>query len=293
MIETEEYLLPGNAACQGCPASMCLRVVLKALEGKAVLVVPASCSSVIMGAYPNSALKVPVFNTAFASAAATATGIRAGMDFYGEKGEVVVWAGDGGTYDIGLQSMSGAAERGENIIYICYNNEMYSNTGVQRSGATPFGAWTNTTVRGKREHRKDVTEILIAHNVPYIATASAGYLYDLYSKVRRARGVRGFRYIEILAPCPHGWRFPMEKTVEMGKMAVETGLWVLYEVIDGKLNFTGLSKAIAVGKKKMRDVRDYLKAQERFSHLTEIEIKEIEKYRDKRWKVLRKWTNES
>lgn len=201
MIESE-YLLPGSAACHGCPAAMCLRVVLRALEGKAVVVVPASCSSVIMGVYPHSALNVPVFNSAFAASAAVAAGIRAGLDFYGEEGEVVVWAGDGGTYDIGLQSLSGAAERGEDILYICYNNEMYSNTGVQRSGATPYGAWTTTTVGGKREHRKDVAEILMAHNVPYIATASAGFLNDLYKKVRKAREIKGFRYIEILAPCP-------------------------------------------------------------------------------------------
>ncbi len=286
MIEIEEYILPGNAACQGCPSTMCLRIVLKALKGKAVLVVPASCTSVYMGAYPNTAIKVPVFNCAFASAAATATGIKAALDFYNEDCEVVVWAGDGGTYDIGLQALSGAAERGENVIYICYNNEMYSNTGIQRSGATPYGAWTNTTVSGKREHRKDISEILLSHNIPYLATASAGYLRDLYKKVKRALKFEGFRYIEILAPCPPGWKFPMNKTVEIGKLAVESGMWILYEAINGRIRLTGISKLIAEGKKKMRDLRDYLKAQGRFANISEEDLAEIERYRNKRWKKL-------
>ncbi len=288
MIETEEYILPGNAACQGCSSLMCLRIVLKALRGKAALVIPASCTSVYMGPYPYTAIKVPVFNCAFASAASTATGLRAAFDFYEEDGEVVVWAGDGGTYDIGLQALSGAAERGENIIYICYNNEMYSNTGVQRSGATPYGAWTNTTIKGKKEHRKDIPEILLSHGIPYLATASSGYLRDLYKKVKKALEFEGFRYIEILTPCPSGWKFPMNKTVEIGKLAVETGLWILYEAEYGKIRFTGISKAIAEGKKEMRNIRDYLKAQGRFANLSEDDIAEIERHRDLRWEILKR-----
>jgi pyruvate ferredoxin oxidoreductase beta subunit len=291
-IEAEEFLLPGNAACQGCPSTMCLRVVLKALGKETVLVIPASCTSVYMGPFPHSAIKVPVFNSAFAAAAATASGIRAALDIYNEDGQVVVWAGDGGTYDIGLQSLSGAAERGENILYICYNNEIYSNTGIQRSGATPYGAWTTTTVGGKREHRKDVAEILLAHNVSYLATASAGYLRDLYKKVRRAREIEGFRYIEILAPCPPGWRFPMDKTVEVGRLAVETGMWILYEAVEGEVKFTGVSKLIAEGKRELRDVREYLRIQGRFRNLSEEDIAEIERYNNERWERLKKQSEE-
>ncbi|AGK60886.1 Pyruvate:ferredoxin oxidoreductase-related 2-oxoacid:ferredoxin oxidoreductase, beta subunit [Archaeoglobus sulfaticallidus PM70-1] len=284
-------LLPGTAACQGCPSTMCLRTVLEALD-KAVLVVPASCTSVYMGAYPHSAINIPVFNCTFASAASTATGIKGALEFKGIDAEVVVWAGDGGTYDIGLQALSGAAERNEDILYICYNNEIYSNTGIQRSGATPYGAWTNTTVSGKREHRKDVAEILITHDVPYVATASAGYLRDLYSKVRKARKIKGFRYIEILAPCPPGWRFPMDRTVEVGRLAVETGMWILYEHIHGEFRFTGLSRSIVEGKRKLRDLRDYLRIQGRFSNLSDEEIDEIEKFTQKKWEKLKKLHHE-
>ncbi|WP_202320318.1 3-methyl-2-oxobutanoate dehydrogenase subunit beta [Archaeoglobus neptunius] len=285
-IEREEFLLPGNAACHGCPSSMALRTVLKALGGKAILVVPACCTSVYMGPYPNSAIRIPVFNTAFAAAAATASGIRASLEMQGDDTVVVVWAGDGGTYDIGLQALSGAAERNEDIIYICYNNEIYSNTGIQRSSATPYGAWTTTTWKGKKEHRKDVAEILLTHNVPYVSTASIGYLGDLYEKVRKAREIRGFRYIEIHAPCPPGWRFPMNRTVHIARLAVETGMWILFEYSEGRFSFTGASDLIAKGKKKMKDVQEYLSSQGRFSGLTESEIREIKKYINDRWNRL-------
>ncbi len=285
-MEREEYVLPGNTSCHGCPSTVALRTVLKALEGNVVLVVPACCTSVYMGPFPNSAIKVPVFNTAFASAAATASGIKASFELQGKDTEVVVWAGDGGTYDIGLQALSGAAERGEDIIFICYNNEMYSNTGIQRSGATPYGAWTTTTWKGKREHKKDVSELMLAHGIPYVATASVGYLRDLYEKVKRARKIRGFRYIEILAPCPPGWRFPMDKTIQMGKLAVESGMWILFESIEGEFRFTGVSKSIAEGRRKMKDLEEYLLSQGRFSHLTAEEIDEIRKYVVKKWEKL-------
>jgi pyruvate ferredoxin oxidoreductase beta subunit len=285
-IEQEEFLLAGTSACHGCPSSMCLRIVLKALGKRTVLVVPACCTSVYMGPFPNSAIKVPVFNTAFASAAATASGIKASLEMQEIEGEVVVWAGDGGTYDIGLQALSGAAERGDDIIFICYNNEIYSNTGIQRSGATPFGAWTTTTWTGKKEHKKDVAELMLAHGIPYVATASTGYLKDLYEKVKKAKKIKGFRYIEILAPCPPGWRFPMDKTVMMGRLAVETGMWILFESVNGKTRLTGVSNQIALGRRKMKDVREYIKLQGRFDHLDENEIAEIENYIERKWRRL-------
>lgn len=283
-LPEEEFLLPGNAACHGCSSTLCLRVVLKALGKRTVLVIPASCSSVYQGMFPKSAIAVPVINTAFASAAATASGVKAALLERGVDADVVVWAGDGGTYDIGLQSLSGAAERGEDMIYICYNNEMYSNTGVQRSGATPYGAWTSTTLSGKREHRKDVAEIMISHGASYVATASAGYLLDLYKKVRRARKISGFRYIEILTPCPPGWKFPMSKSVEIAKLAVETGMWILYEYEEGKIKLTGVSKAIAEGKRRRKRVEEYLFSQGRFSHLSSEDVFEIERWIEDRWR---------
>ncbi len=283
-ISQEEYLLEGNSACHGCGSSMALRIVLKALGKRTVLVVPASCTSVYQGMYPNSALAVPVVNSAFACSAAVASGLKASLDHHGIDANVVVWAGDGGTYDIGLQALSGAAERNEDIIYICYNNEMYSNTGIQRSSATPYGAWTTTTVKGKKEHRKDVAELMMAHGIPYVATASVGYLDDLYRKIRKAKEINGFRYIEILTPCPPGWKYPMDRTVQLGKLAVETGMWILYEWENGILKLNGISRAIAEGRKKMRDVKDYLILQGRFSHLSDVQIDKIRSYISEKWK---------
>ncbi len=282
-IPAEELLLPGNAACHGCGSSMCLRTVLKALGKNVVLVVPASCTSVYQGMFPRSAIDVPVFNTVFAASASTASGIKASLEARGIDATVVVWAGDGGTYDIGLQALSAAAERNEDIIYICYNNEMYSNTGVQRSGATPYGAWTTTTQGGKREHRKDVAELMMSHGVPYVATASAGYLTDLYAKVRKAKRKRGFRYIEILTPCPPGWKFPASRTVEIGRLAVETGMWLLYECEYGEIRLTGVSRAIAEGKTEMKDLEEYLLAQGRFSQLSRNDMEKIREYVRSRW----------
>jgi len=234
----EEYVLPGNAACPGCPSTMGLRTVLKALGKKTILTIPACCTAVIQSWYPYTSFNVPTLNIAFEAAASAASGIAAALKKLGEEDiNVVVWAGDGGTYDIGLQALSGAIERQTNFLYICYNNQIYSNTGIQRSGATPYAAWTTTTVKGKKEFRKDIGEIIIAHHVPYAATACVSYPEDLYNKVKKTMGIRGPKYIEILAPCPPGWRFSMDKTVEMGKLAVETGAWILYEYENGKLSF--------------------------------------------------------
>lgn len=287
-VPAEEFLLPGNAACHGCGSSMCLRTVLKALGKNTVLVVPASCTSVYQGMFPGSAIDVPVFNTVFAASASTASGIRASLEMKGIDATVVVWAGDGGTYDIGLQALSAAAERNEDMIYICYNNEMYSNTGVQRSGATPYGAWTTTTQGGKKEHRKDVAELMVSHEIPYVATASAGYLTDLYRKVRKAKRKSGFRYVEILTPCPPGWKFPASRTVEIGRLAVKSGMWILYEYEDGEFRLTGVSRAIAEGKREMADVEDYLLSQGRFSHLSRNDLEKIREHVRNRWMKIEK-----
>ncbi|RLE63019.1 MAG: pyruvate synthase subunit beta [Thermoprotei archaeon] len=287
-LSREEYLLPGNASCPGCPASLGLRLLGKALGKNMILVVPASCTSIIQGPYPKTSIKLPLINVIFASSAATASGIAAALEILGKKGvHVVCWSGDGGTVDIGLQALSGAAERGDNILYICYDNEAYMNTGIQRSGSTPYGAWTTTTVLGKRRHKKNLPMMMVVHDVPYVATASIGYPLDFIEKIRKAARYKGFKYIHLLAPCPVGWRFPPSKTIEIGRLAVLTGMWPLYEVERGKFRLTGVSRSL-LDKSKRSPIVEYIKIQGRFSHISEEEIRILEEYVDKLWEDIRK-----
>ncbi len=272
-LDRKEHWLPGHSACSGCPASLGLRMLGKALRGNFILVVPACCTTVIQGIYPCTPSQVPLLNIAFAATAATASGLKAALELRGVNVPVVAWAGDGGTVDIGLQSLSGAAERNEDILYICYDNEAYQNTGIQRSGATPYGAWTTTTPLGKRERRKDAPWIVAAHKVPYVATASVAYPLDFVEKVQKAAAKKGFKYIHLHAPCPTGWRFPPSKTIEVGRLAVETGMWILYEIEDGVFKLTGRSKAL-LDPSKRKPVEEYLKLQGRFSHLLRPEGRE-------------------
>lgn len=290
----EERVLQGSAACPGCPATMALRTVFKALGKNMIMVVPACCTSVIESLYPNTSFNIPVMNIAFEAAAAGASGVEAALRAQGKKDTTVLaWAGDGGTYDIGIQALSGAIERGTNFIYICYNNQIYSNTGIQRSGATPYAAWTTTTVGGKNEYRKEMGDIIRAHHVPYAAQACVSYPDDLFKKVKKAKGIKGPKFIEILAPCPPGWRFSMDRTVEMGKIAVETGAWALYEYENEIMAFNGISKLILEKKVKRKPVEEWIKYQGRFSHLFKPEkdvkrIKAIEDHIDKIWENYRK-----
>ena len=263
-----ECIIPGSAACPGCPATMALRITLKALGKNTIMVVPACCTSVIESLHPNTSFDVPVMNIAFEAAAAGASGVKAALMTQGKDDTTVLaWAGDGGTYDIGIQALSGALERQTDFIYICYNNQIYSNTGIQRSGATPYGAWTTTTVGGKTEFRKEMGEIIQAHHIPYAAQACVSYPEDLYKKVKKAKSIKGPKYIEIMAPCPPGWRFGMEKTVEMGIMAVETGAWALYEYENDTVTFNGKSKLILEKKIERKPIEDWIKQQGRFRHL--------------------------
>ena len=293
-LPREELVRPGSGGCPGCPSSLALRVTLKALGRNTVFVIPACCAVVCLGAYPKTAVDVPVVSIAFEAAAAAAAGLAAGLKRLGKQDtNVVVWAGDGGTYDIGLQALSGAVERGTDFIYICYNNEMYSNTGIQRSGATPYGAWTTTTWTGKTESKKDLPAIMRAHGLPYMATASPSYPEDLFQKVKKAMSIRGSKYIEILAPCPPGWRFPMEKMLEMGRLAVETGAFALYEYENGQLSFNLKSKSILEKKVDAKPVEDYLKLQGRFAHLfkpkrNEAVLEAIQKRVHADWERFRK-----
>ena len=267
-LAREELMLPGAGSCPGCVDLLSLRMTLKALGPKTVLVSPASCTASVATSYPKSPFGVPVLTMAFAAGGAAASGVVSALKRLGDDDvNVVVWAGDGGTYDIGLQSMSGAMERGTNFIFICYNNEAYSNTGIQRSGATPFGAWTTTTWKGKVEQRKDLPGIMMAHRLPYVATASPSYIEDLYRKVQKAASIKGPKYLEFHIPCAPAWRFPMEKTIEVGRLAVETGAWALFEAEDGKVEFNLRSKQILEGKVQRKPIEEYLGGQGRFAHL--------------------------
>jgi len=262
----------------------------KALEGRFALVVPACCTTVIQGIYPRTPSRVNILNIAFAASAAAASGLKAALELRGLDLPVVAWAGDGGTVDIGLQALSGAAERNEDILYICYDNEAYQNTGIQRSGATPIGAWTTTTPTGKREQRKNAALIVAAHKVPYVATASVAYPLDFVEKVRKAASIKGFKYIHLHAPCPTGWRFPPSKMVEVGRLAVETGAWILYEVENGVLKLTGRSKVL-LDPSKRRPLEDYLKLQGRFAHLFKLEnqgqLEQLKKSVDEAWETIK------
>jgi pyruvate/2-oxoacid:ferredoxin oxidoreductase beta subunit len=214
-----------------------MRLALKALGRNTVLVVPACCWSVIDGPAPFSAAGVPLMHTPFASAGAAASGVRAAMDLRGKSDTIVcAWAGDGGTFDIGIQALSAAAERNEDVIYVCYDNEAYMNTGVQRSSATPFGAWTTTTpaARVKERQKKDLFAIMLAHRIPYAATATVAYPDDFLAKFARAREIRGTRFLHLLAPCPPGWRIPSERAIEFARLAVTSRVFPVIESVNGE-----------------------------------------------------------
>lgn len=283
-LPEREYLLPGNRTCAGCGLSIAYRYILKALEGNAIVAVPASCLTVLHGMYPTTSVLIPCVNVAFPSTAASASGLVAGLKALGRTDITVVgFAGDGGTHDIGIQALSGAAERGADFIYICYDNEAYMNTGTQRSSSTPLGAKTATTpILGKQQHLKDMPRIMEAHSVSYIATACPSYPADLYDKMRKAKTKKGTRYIHISTPCPPGWIFPTKDTVKMGRLAVETGMVTLYEVEDGVFRLTGRSRSIAE-RGKLKPVGDYIKLQGRFAGIGADNLKELQSWVDSRW----------
>jgi pyruvate/2-oxoacid:ferredoxin oxidoreductase beta subunit len=281
-IPRDEYLDPGHVACSGCGSPLGLRYALKALGEKVVIVIPASCMSIIGGPFPYSAMKVPVVHVAFATAACSASGIRASLDMQGdEETTVVVWAGDGGTFDIGIQALSGAAERNDDFIYICCDNEAYMNTGIQRSSATPYLAWTTTTPAGnvKERPKKDIMAIMAGHDIPYAATACIAYPEDFIRKLKKAQGIKGMRFIHLLSPCPAGWRIASDETIKVARLAVETRVFSLYEIEDGEVcSVTHQPKGIPV--------EEYLRQQGRFSHLTEEEMATIQETVDRQWNRL-------
>lgn len=284
-LTDKEYMLPGNRLCPGCALSLAYRHILKAFEGQVIVTVPASCLTVLHGMYPITSVTVPCVNTPFATTGASAAGLVAGMKALGKKGlTVLAIAGDGGTHDIGIQSLSGAIERRSDFVYICYDNEGYMNTGNQRSGSTPLGAISGTTpILGKQQNPKDITAIMEAHNIPYAATANACYPLDLYEKVKKARAIGGTRFIHVFTPCPPGWRFPYNDTIKIGQLAVETGWVVLYEVEGGVFRLTAASESIA-RRGNLKPLREYLSRQGRFKNITDEQINELQAAVDVRWK---------
>jgi len=269
-LPTEEPLSPGHRLCPGCGASIVVREVLLAAPKDTIIAEATGCLEVSTALYPYSAWNRPWIHSAFENAAAVASGIESGFKALARRGEakehpIIVFGGDGGTYDIGLQALSGAIERGHKFLYICYDNEAYMNTGIQRSGGTPLGAWTTTTQvglarAGKQETKKDLVSIVVAHHVPYAATASISHWRDLMTKVRKALSKNGPTFLHVIAPCTRGWRFDSEKTIRMARLAVETRLFPLYEVDGGvyKITFPVSSP---------KPVEEYLKLQGRFAHL--------------------------
>lgn len=280
----KENVYSGALSCRGCGWALLVRHLSAVLGEDTVYVVPASCFSIIAGPYPMNAVKGTIVHTLFAASAATATGVRAALDRKGNKSsEVVVLAGDGGTFDIGLQAMSGAAARGENIIYVCNNNGAYMNTGVQTSTATPYGAVTTTNPSGKMTWPKNLVELMTAHNIPYLATASLAFLNDLRKKVQKAKQKKGFRFLMIDSPCPPGHKYPPEMSVEISRLAVESRLFPLLEMEDRKCVLNYLPE-------KNIPVEQVLKMQGRFSHLfpngSKMHLEKIQERVDEEWAIL-------
>ncbi len=283
-IPEEEYLMSGHLACAGCGATIAMRYALKALGEDVIVVIPACCWTIIPGAFPHTALKVSLYHAAFETAASTATGVKAGLEMKGDSTTTVLaWAGDGGTFDIGLQALSGAAERNDDFIYVCYDNEAYMNTGNQRSSATPFLTWTTTTPvrQAKEEAKKNIMEIMAAHRIPYAATASVAYPEDFFQKMKKAKEIRGLKFIHILASCPTGWRLPSQLSIKAARLAALTRIFPLYEIENGEKYTINL-------KQEPRPVQEYLKLQGRFSHLTDSEIEVIQENVGRAWERLMK-----
>jgi pyruvate ferredoxin oxidoreductase beta subunit len=286
IVAEDKLLHCGHAACAGCAPAINVRHVLDGLAAarpgsKIVLVIPASCWTIIAGIWPVNAFGVTVHLTPFASAAAEASGIKAALRLRGHGDtQVVVWAGDGGTCDIGFSGVSAAAERNEDIVYVLNDNEAYMNTGVQKSGATPEGAWTTTTpVHGRAGQKKDIAAIMAAHGIPYVATLALGtvpMLKDFRAKVTRAAEGSGFRFLHILGPCPPGWRYPTAQSTEMARLAVESRTFPLLECDHGAWRLTYRPKHAV-------PVEEFLQPQGRFAHLTEAETALIQRHVDERW----------
>lgn len=291
---TDELIASGHRACQGCAEVLAIRHVLKAVGPDMVLAMATGCMEIISSPYPFTSWRVPWIHVAFENAAAVGSGVEAAFKVLKRKGRlpdkevtVVAMGGDGGTSDIGFQALSGMFERGHKMIYVCVDNEAYMNTGIQRSSSTPFGASTTTSPAGKVKPsgqttwKKDMTAIAAAHNIPYTATACPTYYTDLLKKVKKAKEADGPAYLHILSVCPTGWRIPPNKAIEYGKLAVDTGVFPLYEVENGVWKLTRKPKTL-------KPVADYLKGQGRYRHLDDSMTAIIQDGVNKNWERLQK-----
>ena len=286
-LPREELFAPGHGLCAGCTAGTIVRHLLKVTGRNTVIVNATGCVEVSTTMHPYTSWRVSWIHVAFENAAAVASGVESAFKVLARKGlidmsrdiKVVVLAGDGGTYDIGLQSLSGMLERGHKIMYVLYDNEAYMNTGIQRSGSTPLHSWTTTTpigkvLKGKLQAKKPIADIVAAHRIPYVATANIAYPIDMDQKLAKGLTVEGPSFIHILQPCPTGWRFDPRYGIKIGKLAVETAMWINWEMVEGDFKVT-----TRVPRRK--HVKHYLAPQGRFKGLTEEEIEEIQRYVDR------------
>ena len=282
LVKKEENFAPGHRACIGCGEALAIRQAFKALDNNVIVVNATGCAEIFASQLPYTSWQLPWIHTLFENTAAVASGVEAAYKAKKRKGaalpdntRVVAIGGDGGTADIGLQALSGAMERGHDFTYICFDNEAYMNTGIQRSSSTPFGASTTTSPAGKNSigqfsWKKNLPEIAVAHRIPYVATATHGYPFDLMAKVAKAVATPGPAYVHVLSVCPTGWRSPTDTINRQARLAVETGVFPLYEVENGKYKMT-------IETPDLRPVTDYLKVQGRFRHLTPDVVEKIQK----------------
>ena len=294
LLTKKEYFVPGHRACIGCGEALAVRLAAKAMGQNVIIANATGCIEIIASQIPYTSWEVPWIHTLFENTAAVASGIEAGLkamirkERISDKGtNIVAIAGDGGTVDIGIQALSGAMERGHNFLYLCFDNEAYMNTGIQRSSATPFGASTTTSPAGKVSigqfsWKKDMPAIAVAHNIPYVATACPSYPFDLMKKVKKGLEIKGPAYVHIFSVCPTGWGSPADLSIRLGRLAVKTGIFPLYEVENGKYK-------MSLDFPKLRPINDYMKLQRRFRHLTpeiigQIQQKVVEKYEELRQK---------
>ena len=291
VVKNGNLFTAGHRACAGCPGPIIIRQALMVAGPNTIAAINTGCMEVVSTINPFTSWNIPLIHVAFENAAAAISGIEACYKVFKKKGKTkkdlnfIAFAGDGGTYDIGLQALSGAIEREHRFLYICYNNEAYMNTGIQRSSATPYCSHTTTSpagtvIPGKQQKTKDLTEIIAAHDMPYVAQASPGYWSDYMKKVEKALACGGPSFINVICPCPLGWRYKADISMDIAKLAVETGFWPLYEVENGKYKITYRPK-------KRVDIEEFLKAEGRFSHLFKPEnrhlIDEIRKGIERKW----------
>jgi pyruvate ferredoxin oxidoreductase beta subunit len=287
-----EALASGHRACQGCGEIIALRLAMKAAGEDVIVVNATGCMEVVTTPWPQTSWRVPWMHVAFENAAAVGSGVEAARKAMARKGmlpaddktKVVIVGGDGGTFDIGFQALSGALERGQDITYLCLDNEAYMNTGVQRSSATPWGAWTTTSPcmgesSGKKGHKKDIIAIVAAHDVPYVATASPAYYLDLMNKVQKAVNTPGPAFIHMFSPCPTGWRMQPQDSMKLAKLAVQTKMYPLFEVVNGQFELTNKPA-------KFKPVSEYLKMQGRYRHLSDEQIAVIQTRVNEKYEAL-------